>query len=208
MPPRKDRKKKFIQDESFDSEVDQPPVKKTTKDAKQKSKTKKKVVKVLVQAEPEAAESDDIQEDILNVSNVKTVDSNTDKGKTLDGKDRLRAASYPFTDEEQVELLNWFKDNEMGKGKPAYQLTKYTTQYDDLATNYVNCGGNQIFNYFKSQKRKYTTYKNTTSKSGAAATELSDLEPLLQKTIEVFSSDGRRVTTKNRVGLKTKMVSK
>ena len=85
----------------------------------------------------------------------------------------------------------------MAKGLPAYQLTAYKHNYEALALVY-DCTGIQIFNLFKRLKKDYTNHINKVSRSGAEAVQMDKLSPILKKSIEVFSSDGKRVQSKNR----------
>ena len=129
--PRKRKGSKKLDDvgetEFFDTDLsesqsqDTEPVKKKAGNIGKKGyggKTSK--VKAVVEETVDTVDTEDTH-DTQNTDNLNT---------TIQGTVRKRLATFKFTDEQIIKLLDWFQTHEMGKGLPAYQLTKYKNTYE------------------------------------------------------------------------------
>ncbi len=63
------------------------------------------------------------------------------------------------------------------------------------------CTGLQLFNFFKDARKKFTTYYNKVTGSGAAGPSVTDkgIGDVLRKSIEIWFEVGKPIKRKNRI---------
>ena len=81
-------------------------------------------------------------------------------------------------------------------------ITNEASKYTDDQGN--KCSGTQLFNFYRNQRRNYTTHtKKLNTSGGAGPAKQPKTGPLIDKCVQVFSKDLREIVRRDRANKST-----
>ena len=81
-------------------------------------------------------------------------------------------------------------------------ITNEASKYTDDQGN--KCSGTQLFNFYRNQRRNYTTHTKKLNRSGGPGPNRQPKEgPLIEKCVEVFAKDLRAIVRRDRANRTT-----
>lgn len=120
-----------------------------------------------------------------------------------DKKDKMRIVAYPFTDEQEAELAQWWESNTLlyNRRDSEYKFSAKKTRLltEKAATYHPSCSVDQLRNFLKNMRTQFG--RLTTTKSGQGALDPSPRDQWVLTTFSFLKDhikrhNGGRVTAK------------